>query len=283
MFKNYLSLVKFSHTIFAMPFALIGLFLAYRIYPSNFSWKLLALVILCMVFARNAAMSFNRYIDRYIDKLNPRTANREIPANIISTKSTLFFLVINSIFFVVTTYFINSLCFYLSFVALFVILGYSYSKRFTYLCHIILGISLSLAPIGAYIAITGHFDVKPILLSLSVLFWVSGFDIIYSLQDIEFDRKMSLKSIPSKLGYNNGRFLAIGFHLLSILFLSYFVFIYNAFFLVGYIVFAILIFYQHYIVYKHGLSKINLAFMTFNGIASILFAVFFIIDIVLFN
>ena len=193
--KKYLSLIKFSHTIFAMPFALIGFFLASQQY--NFEWITLLYVVLCMVFARSAAMAFNRYIDRDIDIANERTAQiREIPNRTITAKNALLFVVINAMLFVLTTYFINSLCFALSPIALLTILGYSYTKRFTVLCHLVLGLGLSLAPIGAYLAVSGVFDIIPILFSCVVLFWVSGFDIIYSLQDDDFDKTQKLHSIP---------------------------------------------------------------------------------------
>ena len=149
-----------------------------------------------MVFARNAAMGFNRYIDRKYDKKNARTSKREIPAGIINPISVLIFVIINIIGFIITTYFINELCFYLSPVAMLVVLGYSFTKRFTFLCHVVLGLGLSLAPIGAYLAVTGHFALYPVLYSFAVLFWVSGFDIFYALQDVEFDKSQNLKSIP---------------------------------------------------------------------------------------
>ena len=170
-----------------MPFALIGFFLASQQY--NFEWITLLYVVLCMVFARSAAMAFNRYIDRDIDKENERTSQiREIPNGTITAKNALVFVLINSLLFVATTYFINSLCFTLSPVALLVILGYSFTKHFTALCHLVLGLGLALAPIGAYLAVSGEFSIIPILFSFVVLFWVSGFDIIYSLQDEEFDK-----------------------------------------------------------------------------------------------
>ena len=172
---------------------------------STLSVRLLILVLLCMVFARNAAMGFNRFLDREFDKMNPRTAVREIPAGVLNPKSVLFFVIINSILFIVATWFINSLCFYLSPVALFVILFYSYTKRFTPLCHFVLSLGLAIAPVGAYLAVAGNFNWLPILLGLVVFFWVSGFDIIYALQDEEFDKETRLKSIPALVGKANGR------------------------------------------------------------------------------
>ena len=197
--KNYLSLIKFIHTIFALPFAFIGFFLATK--NNSIDWTTFLYVVLCMIFARSAAMAFNRYIDRKIDKANQRTAKvREIPNGTISEKNAFIFVVLNCILFIGTTYLINSICFYLSPIALFVILGYSYTKRFTALCHLILGLGLSLAPLGSYLAVSGSFDIVPILFSVVVLFWVSGFDIIYSLQDEEFDKEQKLHSIPVLLG-----------------------------------------------------------------------------------
>ncbi|MEO1437101.1 MAG: UbiA-like polyprenyltransferase, partial [Bacteroidota bacterium] len=186
--QKYLSLIKFSHTIFALPFALIGFFIAYAETGSGFSWMIFLLVLGCMVFARSAAMAFNRYLDRDIDAQNPRTAGREIPSGQLKASNVLLFVLINSLLFVVCTFFINPLCFYLSPIALLVILGYSYTKRFTWLCHFVLGLGLALAPIGAYLAVTGEFDWLPLLYSVVVLSWVSGFDIIYALQDEGFDK-----------------------------------------------------------------------------------------------
>ena len=189
--KNYLSLIKFSHTIFAMPFALIGYFLAIKDY--GFSIDILVKVILCMIFARSSAMAFNRYIDRDIDKKNERTAKiREIPNGTIHAKNALV-CIANILLFLITCYYINPLCFKLSPIAIIIILGYSLFKRFTVLCHFILGLGLSLAPIGGYLAISQEFKILPLLISLSVLLWVTGFDIIYSLQDEEFDKKRKTK------------------------------------------------------------------------------------------
>lgn len=281
--KNYLSLVKFSHTIFAMPFALIGFFLAIQFTSANFEWHLLVKVILCMIFARNAAMAFNRYIDRNIDEKNPRTAIREIPAGIINANSALWFVILNAIAFVITTYFINSLCLALSPIALAVVLGYSITKRFTALCHLILGLGLSLAPIGAYLAVVGKFDLLPVLFSLAVLFWVGGFDIIYALQDEEFDRENDLFSIPVWLGKQKALQLSNVLHAITAALLFYagrngeFGWL----FWIGYLIFISLLIYQHTLVKSTDLSKVNLAFFTTNGVASVLFASFVIADLYL--
>ena len=283
IFTNYLSLIKFSHTLFALPFAIIGYFIGLQHANTNFDIRLFLLVVLCMVFARSAAMAFNRFIDWKIDIENARTAIREIPAGIIKPSAARLFVVINCLLFITTTYFINSLCFYLSPVALLVILGYSYTKRFTALCHIVLGIGLALAPIGAYLAVTGKFHLLPVLFSFAVLFWVSGFDIIYALQDEEFDKTKNLKSIPVFLGKKGALVLSTVLHVASASFIicaGYF-FNFGLSYWLGSIVFSGLLIYQHTLVKPNDLSKVNLAFFTTNGIASVVFAVFVIADLYL--
>jgi 4-hydroxybenzoate polyprenyltransferase len=299
--KNYLSLIKFSHTIFALPFALIGFFLAVKNnslaalefslgqdwLPSNGEhslWVKLVLVVLCMIFARSAAMAFNRYIDRDIDKANERTATvREIPNGTITPKNALLFVIINCVLFIATTYFINPLCFYLSPIALIVVLGYSLTKRFTALCHLVLGLGLSLAPIGAYLAVTGQFAWLPLFFSFTVLFWVSGFDIIYALQDEEFDKQQKLHSIPVLLGKKGALMLSNVLHVItaSIIIYAGFYADLGMFYWIGAGVFISLLIYQHTIVKPNDLSKVNLAFFTTNGVASVLFAVFVLLDLYL--
>jgi 4-hydroxybenzoate polyprenyltransferase len=279
--SNFFSLVKFSHTIFALPFALIGYFLALEFSVYNFDWLLFGQVVLCMVFARSAAMAFNRYIDRDIDSQNQRTAEvREIPSGVVSPKAALIFVIANCLLFIATTYFINSICFYLSPIALAVVLGYSYTKRFTSLCHLILGLGLSLAPIGAYLAVTGSFAWLPLYFSFAVLFWVSGFDMIYALQDEKFDRQLSLRSIPVALGAKNTLRLSTFFHLLSAAFILWAT--YRAegswLFWLGSLIFISLLFYQHTLVKADDLSKVNIAFFTTNGIASVIFSIFVILS-----
>ena len=241
------------------------------------------LVILCMVFARSAAMAFNRYLDRHFDAENPRTALREIPSGVLSASSTLWFTIICSLLFMVCCWFINWLCFLLSPIALFVILGYSYTKRFTPLCHLILGLGLSLAPIGAYLAVTSRFDIIPVIFSFTVLTWVSGFDIIYALQDEEFDRTQKLYSIPAAVGKVNALRISRLLHVSSSLFVILAGF-YGAFrwlYWIGVLIFIGMLVYQHSIVNPNDLRRINVAFMTSNGIASVVFAVFVIGDLFL--
>lgn len=283
--KNYLSLIKFSHTVFALPFAIIGFSLAVQSGKASFSLEKFLLVILCMVFARSAAMAFNRFIDRRFDAKNPRTAIREIPAGTISPTAALSLVIICCLAFIVCSWLINPLCFYLSPVALLVILGYSYTKRFTPLCHLVLGLGLSLAPIGAYIALTEEFDFLPILLGAIVFLWVSGFDIIYALQDDEFDKGQNLKSIPVYLGRKNALRLSEIFHAMAALLViaGYFSGLFGWMYLLGTAGFIGLLIYQHTLVKPNDLSKVTLAFGTTNGIASVLFCVCVCVDIFLIN
>lgn len=277
---NFLSLVKFSHTIFALPFAIVGYFTAIKITGNAFDFPLFIKVILCMVFARNAAMAFNRYADRNFDKINPRTFVREIPAGVISANAALIFVVLNVALFILTSKFINDLCFYLSPVAILVILGYSLTKRFTALCHFVLGVGLSLAPLGAFLAVTGYFSLVPLLFSISILFWVGGFDIIYALQDDEFDKSHRLKSIPVLLGRKGALTLSRVIHTISsfVLLIPGLLMESTIFYFMGWALFSALLAYQHSLVKSNDLSKVNLAFFTTNGIASVVFLSFYLID-----
>ncbi|MDA8956270.1 putative 4-hydroxybenzoate polyprenyltransferase [Flavobacteriales bacterium] len=281
-FKNYLSLIKFSHTIFALPFAIIGFSLASV--NSDFNLITLLQIILCMIFARSSAMAFNRYIDREIDLKNPRTANvREIPSGKISPKNALLFVIINVILFVVTTYFINDLCLALSPVALLVILGYSYTKRFTSLCHLVLGVGLGLAPVGAYLAVANEFNWIPVVIGISVMFWVAGFDIIYALQDDDFDKENNLNSIPVLLGRKNALLFSKILHIftsINLFIVGYFG-SFEIFYWIGFVIFSALLSYQHRIIKHNDLSKVGMAFFTTNGLASILFGILVVLDIFL--
>ncbi len=279
-FKNYLSLVKFSHTVFALPFAIIGFFLGIQRQGTEISWLLFTLILLCMLFARSAAMGFNRWADRNIDEKNPRTSNREIPKGIISPTAAMVFVIICCLAFIVCTWFINVLCFALSPVALVIVLGYSYTKRFTSLSHFVLGLGLSLAPIGAYLAVTGHFDTLPILYSGLVLFWVGGFDIIYALQDKDFDQKEGLRSIPAKIGVKKSLIVSGLVHVftLVLLILAAIIGENSYIFFVGCGIFTVLLTYQHLIVKPSDLSRINQAFALVNGFAGVLLALFFLLD-----
>lgn len=286
MINNYLSLVKFSHTIFALPFALIGYTIGIYHQGDGIDWMILLLVILCMVFARSAAMGFNRYLDRDIDEKNDRTVVREIPAGVIKPKSALAFVIICCVAFMITTYFINTLCFFLSPVALFVILGYSYTKRFTALCHLVLGLGLALAPVGAYMAVTASIHLSVIAYAVAVFTWVAGFDILYAMQDDDFDRAHKLNSIPANLGRPRAMQISIGLHIVTSI----------ALIIAGYSllgqettahflhmiavgIFILLLIYQHRIVSVNDLSRINRAFFTTNGVASVVFGILVILDL----
>ena len=278
MIRNYLSFVTFSHTVFALPFAIIGFTLAITETNATFNWLTLLFVLLCMVFARNAAMGFNRWADADIDAENSRTQNREIPAGKISKKAAITFITLNCAAFILTTLFINQLCFLLSPIVLAIVLVYSYTKRFTPLCHLVLGLGLSIAPIGAFLAVQPQFYLPVFVLAGAVLCWVSGFDIIYSLQDEEFDKEHKLYSIPSFLGKKNALLVSKLLHLICALLLVYFGVLIeaNLVYWLGALLFASLLVYQHTLVSPTNLTKVNRAFFTTNGLASILFACFVI-------
>ncbi len=284
--KSYFSLIKFAHTVFALPFAVLSFFLGLKWVNEPFHWTLLGLIILCMLFARSAAMAFNRYVDRSYDAKNARTVIREIPAGIIKPSSAFFFVVLMSIAFMFTTYWINPLVFYLSPVALLVVLGYSYTKRFTWFCHFVLGIGLGLAPIGAFISVTGYFHFLPVFYGMMVMLWVSGFDIVYALQDEEFDRENNLHSIPERFGKKTAINISIVLHIICACLLFYIAWYQSQVFptlgilhWIGAFGFAALLIWQHRLIKLHDLSKINQAFFETNGIASVLFGSAVIIDV----
>jgi 4-hydroxybenzoate polyprenyltransferase len=299
--KHYFSLIKFSHTIFALPFALTGFFegimanadeqgdtsiALHRIavyFKTNYI--VFIFILLCMVAARSAAMAFNRYLDREFDAKNPRTAIREIPIGVISPKAALGFTIANSILFCLSAGMINNTCLFLSPVALLVILGYSFTKRFTALCHIVLGIGLALAPVGAFMAVTEQVNAGIVLLSVAVLTWVSGFDIIYALQDEQFDQQQGLHSIPALLGASNSLLVSRILHLVSAFCILISGFLFNVSWLFGggAVIFIFLLIWQHRLVKPDDLSKVDIAFMTTNGMASILFSILAILDIIILH
>ena len=281
--RSYFSFVKINHTVFSLPFALIGFSLAIRDKGDSLNLRLFLLVILSVLFARNAAMGFNRYADRDIDKRNPRTAFREIPRDIIRPSSALWFVVVNALLFMITTWFINLLCFILSPVALIVVCGYSLTKRFTWLSHLLLGLGLSLAPIGAYLAVTSRFAMLPLIYTLVVIFWVAGFDILYSLLDYEFDKSENLRSIPETFGKINALVISGLFHFLTVVLVVYAGFLGNFSYLywTGTTIFCLILIYEHLIVTPGDTSKVTLAFAIMNGVASIVFAGFVIADMII--
>ena len=283
---DYLRLVKFSHTIFAMPFALLSFTYAWMTAEHNsVLWVVLLQVVACMVFARNVAMGFNRWADRKIDAENPRTANREIPAGVISSRGAVIFIIINALLFIATTITINPLCAWLSPVALFVVMFYSYCKRFTALAHIVLGISLGIAPVGAYIAVTGTVVAECWLLAAVVTTWCAGFDIIYALQDAEFDRKRGLHSIPSHFSATTSLVISAVLHLASVGLLVWFALSQPQTWLLytGCVLFAAILALEHYLVTPTKQRNIGIAFGTLNAMASMSLAVCLIANLLIFG
>jgi 4-hydroxybenzoate polyprenyltransferase len=279
--KKYASLVKFPHTVFALPFALISYFYAAPA-GGGFDWLMLLEVLLCMVFARNAAMGFNRWADRRIDARNPRTASREIPSGKISPRAGLVFVVVNAVLFVVTAGLVNRLALMLSPAALIIILGYSYTKRFTWLSHFVLGLALAIAPAGAWIAVTERLDTLPVLLGFLVLTWVGGFDILYSLQDRDFDRRHGLHSVPARFSAEQSLGISLGVHLATLAAAWAIGRLFTGdlpggiLYWIGAAIFAALTMLQHILVTPKHLDRIGAIFGLVNGLSSLVYAGFFI-------
>lgn len=273
-----LGMIKFSHSIFALPFALISLFVATNGHPSVRS---LLLIVFCMVTARSAAMTFNRIVDAKMDALNPRTQTRAIPSGQLSLKFCVYFCLTNCLLFLMAAYSINPLTFALSPLALVIVLGYSLTKRFTHLTQLFLGLALGIAPIATWIAATGKLSLFPILLGIGVLFWVAGFDLIYSCQDYDFDRTHNLKNLATKLGIRNSLHLSKAFHILAVLFFSVagFSIELGAWYFVGVILVSAFLVYEHSLVSDTDLSKIDMAFFTLNGYVAVSFFLATLIDI----
>ena len=289
---DYLSLVKFSHTIFAMPFALLAFVYAVKSSPeilvgNGAEWwaLLLVKVVLCMVFARNVAMGFNRWADRFIDAANPRTAMREIPAGKISSREAVWFIVINALLFIIASATINPLCGWLSPVALAVVMFYSYCKRFTSLAHIVLGISLGIAPVGATIAVCGEITTESLVLALGVMCWSAGFDIIYALQDAEFDRERGLCSIPSRFSAFTSLVISALLHVVSVSMIVVYTMYQPQSWLawLGCALFAIILLLEHILVTPTRQRNIGIAFGTFNALASVAYGVALILNLLIFG
>lgn len=282
---SWLSLIKFSHTLFALPFAIIGFLTGWEQCGRIVELRIFLLVLGCMVFARSAAMAFNRWADRDIDRKNPRTAGREIPAGKIRPRAALVFTLVCCLGFILCTVYINRICFYLSPLALLIILGYSYTKRFTALAHFILGLGLSMAPIGAYLAVCGHFALLPLLYTGLVIFWVAGFDILYSLQDHAFDVENGLKSVPSVFGLKGARLLAGCSHalaaavLLLILYTGPTTWVYG----LGAGLFCGLLLYQHLKIRTDRLHRVGRIFALSNSFAGLLLLFFYLLDFFIRN
>lgn len=287
---DYLSFVKFSHTIFAMPFALLAFVYAVKSSPDILAdagpywWvMLLVKVVLCMVFARNVAMGFNRWADRFIDAENPRTAMREIPAGKISSREAVWFVVINALLFIAVSAMINPLCGWLSPVALAVVMFYSYCKRFTSLAHIVLGISLGIAPVGATIAVCGEITVESIILALGVMCWSAGFDIIYALQDAEFDRERGLCSIPSRFSALTSLVISALLHVVSISMIVVYTLFQPQSWLawLGCLLFTAILVMEHILVTPTRQRNIGIAFGTLNALASVAYGVAVILNLLI--
>ena len=286
---DYLNLVKFSHTIFAMPFALLSFTFAVKGLPEgqqSLWWVLLFVqVLLCMVFARNVAMGFNRWADRFIDADNPRTAEREIPAGKVTPEQAVWFVVINAVWFIFVAATINPLCGWLSPVALAVVMFYSYCKRFTSLAHIVLGISLGIAPVGATIAVCGTITLESIILALGVMCWSAGFDIIYALQDAEFDRQRGLCSIPSRFSAFTSLVISAVLHVASISLIVLYTLYQPQSWLawLGCVLFAGILVLEHILVTPTRQRNIGIAFGTLNALASVAYGVALILNLLIFG
>ena len=268
---DYGQMIKFSHSIFALPFALSAAILANDTAPLT-AEKLLW-IVLAMVSARSAAMGFNRLIDRHYDAANPRTRMRHLPAGKIKSSEVATFVIVSSLIFIFASYQLNLLCFALSPVALFIIFFYSYTKRFTAFSHYVLGLALGISPVGAWLAITGAFALPPIILGLAVVFWVAGFDILYALQDYDFDRQYDLYSIPRLVGPARALWIARLSHTLAfaLLFSLWVLLNLHFIYVLGLILIAGLLSYEHSLVSPHDLSRLDMAFFNMNGVISVIF------------
>ncbi|MBW9149495.1 putative 4-hydroxybenzoate polyprenyltransferase [Clostridium sp. CM028] len=279
--KKYGELVMFSHTLFSLPFALIAMIWAADGLPSGptIFWILIALI-----GARNGANALNRIVDKDIDKKNPRTASRHLPKGIVKDYEVWGIIILCFSIFILAAYELNDLCFLLSPVALFLFIIYSYTKRFTWICHIILGITCGGAPVGAWLAITGKFALTPIILGAVVTLWVAGFDIIYATQDIDFDRKAGLFSIPAKFGLKDALYISTLFHFIMILLLFslYFIMHTGLIYLFGIFISAILLALEHYIVSPTNEKKMKIASYHINQVVSVLIFVFTVLDMFIY-
>jgi len=273
-----LEMIKWEHSIFALPFALTGAVLAANGWPSL---RVTGLIVLCMVAARTAAMAFNRLVDAEIDAANPRTKMRALPAGVLRRRFVAGFVVLSGAGFVVGAALLNRMCLLLSPVALVIILGYSFAKRFTRWSHLVLGLALGIAPTAAWIAVRGSLDPRILVLTLAVLLWVAGFDVLYACQDFEHDRNAGLNSIPQAFGVRAAFWIARGLHGLMLLALISLVFLFGLgpLAMTGIGVTAALLLYEHSIISPSDLRRLNAAFFTLNGIISVLFFLFVVADV----
>ncbi len=276
----YLEMIKVAHTVFALPFALMGAFLAARGAPSLHT---VFYIVLAMVGGRSAAMGFNRLVDADIDAKNPRTRERAIPRGEVSKPMVAVFIFLSVVLLELSAAKLNPLCLKLSPVLLFLLFSYSYAKRYTWASHILLGLCLGAAPLAAWIAVTGEFDPRILVISFAVLFWVSGFDVLYALQDIEFDRKEGLHSIPRFLGVGRSLWVARGFHFVmaGLLLVGYYSFGLGWWFLAGWGICSGVLVYEHAILRADDLSRLNVAFFNLNGVVSVVLCLFTYLDLTL--
>jgi 4-hydroxybenzoate polyprenyltransferase len=280
--KIFLEMIKFEHSVFALPFAFMGAILGSVVWQGHLpSWAQIGWITLAMVGARTAAMALNRVIDQAIDKRNPRTENRAIPAGLISIPQVILYIIISFAVLFWATYHLSALSMKLLPIAVFFLVIYSYTKRFTWTCHFVLGLTLGLAPLGGWIAVTGHFSWSSIIFFLTVACWSAGFDLIYACQDAEFDRKEGLHSLPSRFGIKAALLTARVLHVLtaiglvSLFFITHLSWLY----LVGLVIAYILLFKEHRLVTPQDLSKLNTAFFTMNGVLSLVMFTFTLLDV----
>jgi 4-hydroxybenzoate polyprenyltransferase len=278
--KIILEMIKFEHTIFALPFAFTGALLAARGLPA---WSTVFWIAVAMVGARSAAMGFNRWADRGFDAKNPRTSTRALPKGLVTPAQVVVFTAVSSALLVFAAYRLNTLSFVLSPVALAIVFFYSYTKRFTFLSHAFLGLAISLAPIGSWIAVTGKIEQPALVLGAAVLFWLLGFDVLYALQDMDFDRKAGLHSIPQRYGIARSLWISRAAHAVTMaaLFWLYALLRLEWFYLAGVIIALCMIIYEHTLVKEHDLSKLNMAFFNMNGYISVTIFVFTLLDVLL--
>jgi 4-hydroxybenzoate polyprenyltransferase len=276
----YLELVKFSHTVFALPFAFMGAILAARGIPAP---PTLLWIALAMVGARSGAMAMNRLADQEFDARNPRTRERALPKGLIRRGEVILFVLGSFALFLFAASRLNPLCLKLAPVAMAVLILYSYTKRFTFLSHLILGLALAMAPLGAWIAVTGEVAAAPVVLGLAVLCWVAGFDILYAMADIDFDRAAGLYSIPARFGTASGMAISRACHALTLLLLLLLIFLsgLRAFYLAGVLLATGLLVYEHLLLLRYGLKRLDAAFFTANGLLSIILFCFTLLDVVL--
>lgn len=281
--KIFSEMIKIEHTVFALPFAFMGAILGSFVVSNQLpTWAQIGWILLAMFGARSAAFGFNRMIDRFIDAKNPRTAGRAIPAGLLKSSEVLIFTLICLALLLWASYQLSPLAFKLFPIALFMLVFYSYTKRFTWLCHVVLGLTIGLAPLGGWVAVTGEIDWAAIVFYLTIACWTAGFDIIYACQDIEFDQREGVYSIPARFGVANALHIARAFHIVTAIGFVVLFFAANLswWYLAGMILSYIILFYEHYIVTPKDLSRLQTAFFTMNGALSIVVFVFTLLDLV---